>query len=48
MLHSIFASTLGLMGKEELKGRQVIKIANKSNRVITVGFVYSLKIRRLF
>ena len=45
MLHSIFARTLTLIidGIRAIRGHTSNKIANTSNRVIAVGFVYSLK-----
>ena len=45
MLHSIFARTLRLIidGIRAIRGHTSNKIANTSNRVIAVGFVYSLK-----
>ena len=44
-LHSIFARTLRLIidGIRAIRGHTSNKIANTSNRVIAVGFVYSLK-----
>ena len=45
MLHSIFARTLRLIidGIRAIRGHTSNKISNTSNRVIAVGFVYSLK-----
>ena len=48
MLHSIFARHFKIDGIRAIRGHTSNKIANTSSRVIAVGFVYSLKIRRRF